>query len=239
MNPIISISEQIIKELKFASDKEKALFFPRFFKTGKGEYGEGDMFLGVTVPELRKITKKYWKEADIKDLEILIASPYHEVRLVSLFILVNKFEKSKTELEKKQWVDFYLSNRKHVNNWDLVDSSAPKILGEWLYDKDRNLLYDFANSHNLWDQRIAIMSTFYFIRKMDFEDTLKLSEILLSHKHDLIHKAVGWMLREVGNRDYQTEYDFLKKHYKKMPRTMLRYAIEKFDPEVKKMFMAK
>ncbi|WP_373520032.1 DNA alkylation repair protein [Aquiflexum sp.] len=239
MNSKINISEQIISELKLASDKEKILFFTRFFKTGKGEYGEGDQFLGVKVPAQRKIAKKYWKETGKKDLETLIASPYHEVRLTAIFILVLNYEKSKTDFEKKQCVDFYLSNRKSVNNWDLVDSSAHLILGSWLFDKNRTLLYDLANSFNLWDQRIAIISTFYFIRKNDFNETLKISEILLSHKHDLIHKAVGWMLREVGNRDYETEYDFLKKHYKKMPRTMLRYAIEKFDLKVREMFMAK
>ncbi len=239
MNAIVNISDQIISELKLVSDKDKALFFTRFFKTGKGEYGEGDQFLGVNVPDLRRISKKYWKEIEQKDLEILIASTYHEVRLASLYILISKFEKAPSDHEKKQWVDFYLSNRKYVNNWDLVDSSAPKILGSWLYDKDRSLLYDLANSGNLWDQRIAIISTFYFIRKNDFEDTLKISEILLSHNHDLIHKAVGWMLREVGNRDYETEFDFLEKHHKKMPRTMLRYAIEKFESGVRQMFLAK
>lgn len=233
------VSEQLFNDLSLLSNPEKALFLPKFFKTGKGEYGEGDQFLGVTVPDQRKIAKKYWKEIEGKELGVLITSPFHEVRLTTLFMLVNKFEKSKTPLEKKQWVDFYLKNKQYVNNWDLVDSSAHLIMGSWLFDKDRTILYELANSGNLWDQRIAIMSTFYFIRKKDFEDTLKLSEILLSHKHDLIHKAVGWMLREVGNRDYQTEYDFLEKHYKVMPRTMLRYAIEKFKPEVKEMFMAK
>jgi 3-methyladenine DNA glycosylase AlkD len=233
------VSEQLFNDLSLLSNPEKALFLPKFFKTGKGEYGEGDQFLGVTVPDQRKIAKKYWKEIEGKELGVLITSPFHEVRLTTLFMLVSKFEKSKTPLEKKQWVDFYLKNKQYVNNWDLVDSSAHLIMGSWLFDKDRTILYDLANSGNLWDQRIAIMSTFYFIRKKDFEDTLKLSEILLFQKHDLIHKAVGWMLREVGNRDYQTEYDFLEKHYKVMPRTMLRYAIEKFKPEVKEMFMAK
>lgn len=233
------IPNNIIIELRTFANPEKALFFPKFFKTGRGEYGEGDQFLGVKVPDQRKIAEKYWKLTGHKDLEVLISSPYHEVRLTCLFILVRKYEKSKTDFEKKQWVDFYLSNREYVNNWDLVDSSAHLILGSWLFDKDRALLYDLANSDNLWDQRIAIISTFYFIRKKEFEDTLKLSEILLSHKHDLIHKAVGWMLREVGNRDYETEYDFLKRYHKMMPRTMLRYAIEKFDPKVREMFMAK
>ena len=239
MPPENSLSEQIISDLKSHSDKEKALFLPRFFKTGKGEYGEGDQFLGVTVPDQRKIAKKYWKDMEGRGLEVLITSPFHEVRLTTLFMLVRKYEKSKTPIEKKQWVDFYLKNKQYVNNWDLVDSSAHLILGAWLFDKDRSLLYNLAESGKLWDQRIAIISTYYFIRKRDFEDTLKIAEILLNHPHDLIHKAVGWMLREVGNRDYDTEFDFLEKHYKNMPRTMLRYAIEKFDPKVREMFLAK
>jgi 3-methyladenine DNA glycosylase AlkD len=239
MNPENNLPEKIISELKSLSDKEKALLLPYFFKTGKGEYGEGDQFLGIQVPQQRKIAKKFLPAIDEKDLMILIASPYHEVRLTALFMLVSKYEKSKTPIEKKQWMDFYLKNKQYVNNWDLVDSSAHLILGSWLFDKDRSLLYNLAKSGKLWDQRIAIISTYYFIRKKDFEDTLKIAEILLNHPHDLIHKAVGWMLREVGNRDYQTEYDFLKKHYKIMPRTMLRYAIEKFDPQVREMFLAK
>jgi 3-methyladenine DNA glycosylase AlkD len=239
MNPENNLPEKIISELKSVSDKEKALFLPRFFKTGKGEYGEGDRFLGIQVPQQRIIAKKFLPAIDEKDLKILIASQYHEVRLTALFMLVSKYEKSKTPIEKKQWMDFYLKNKQFVNNWDLVDSSAHLILGSWLFDKDRSLLYNLAKSGKLWDQRIAIISTYYFIRKKDFEDTLKIAEILLNHPHDLIHKAVGWMLREVGNRDYQTEYDFLKKHYKIMPRTMLRYAIEKFDPQVREMFLAK
>ena len=239
MNPENNLPEKIISELKSVSDKEKALFLPHFFKTGKGEYGEGDQFLGIQVPQQRKIAKKFLPAIDEKDLKTLIASPFHEVRLTALFILVGKFEKSKSTEEKRFWVDFYLNNRSFVNNWDLVDSSAHQILGSWLYDKDRTPLYELANSNNLWDQRIAIISTYYFIRKNDFEDTLKIAEILLFHPHDLIHKAVGWMLREVGKRDYETEYGFLEKHYKKMPRTMLRYAIEKFEPRVREMFLAK
>lgn len=235
----MKIRDQIEDALRQKAIPEKAAFFPRFFKTGKGEYGEGDQFLGVTVPEQRRIAIEYWKAVTIDELGELIQSPYHEVRLTSIFILVAKFQKAKKQDEKKIWADFYLKHRSWVNNWDLVDSSAHLILGDYLLDKDRSLLFDLAKSGILWDQRIAIMSTFYFIRKKDFSDTLKVAEILLHHPHDLIHKAVGWMIREVGNRDFETANQFLLKHYQTMPRTMLRYAIEKFDPETKEFFMKK
>jgi 3-methyladenine DNA glycosylase AlkD len=234
-----NITEQVFKDLDLMSNPEKVLFLPKFFKTGKGEYGEGDQFLGIKVPDQRKVAKKYWKDIEAKDLGVLITSPFHEVRLTAIFMLVSKFEKATSHEEKKEWVDFYLDNRNHVNNWDLVDSSAHLILGAWLFDKDKSLLYDLAKSGKLWEQRIAMISTYYFIRKRDFGDTLKIAEILLNHPHDLIHKAVGWMIREVGNRDYQTAFGFLETHYKKMPRTMLRYAIEKFDPKVREMLLAK
>jgi 3-methyladenine DNA glycosylase AlkD len=235
----MKIRDQIEDALRQKAIPEKAAFFPRFFKTGKGEYGEGDQFLGVTVPEQRRIAKEYCKAVTMDELAKLIQSPYHEVRLTSIFILVAKFQKAKKQDEKKIWADFYLKHRSWVNNWDLVDSSAHLILGDYLLDKDRSLLFDLAKSGILWDQRIAIMSTFYFIRKKDFSDTLKVAEILLHHPHDLIHKAVGWMIREVGNRDFETANQFLLKHYQTMPRTMLRYAIEKFDPETKEFFMKK
>jgi 3-methyladenine DNA glycosylase AlkD len=231
--------DPIIDELRKRAIPEKAAFFPRFFKTGEGEYGEGDQFMGVTVPEQRKIAKEHWKSVTIDELGALIQSPYHEVRLTSIFMLVSKFQKAKNQEEKKIWVDFYLKNRSWVNNWDLVDSSAHLILGDYLFDKDRSILYDLAKSDILWDQRIAIMSTFCFIRKKDFSDTLKIAEILLHHPHDLIHKAVGWMIREVGNRDFEIANQFLLKHYQTMPRTMLRYSIEKFGPEEKAFFMKK
>jgi 3-methyladenine DNA glycosylase AlkD len=231
--------EQIMEELKQRAIPEKATFFPRFFKTGKGEYGEGDQFLGVIVPDQRKIAKKYWKALTVQELQSLIQSPYHEVRLTSIFILVIKYQKAIEEADKESWVDFYLRNRSWVNNWDLVDSSAHLILGDFLFFKDRKILFDLAKSGKLWDQRIAIMSTFGFIKRNDFVDTLKIAEILLHHPHDLIHKAVGWMIREVGNRDYETAHQFLVQHYKTMPRTMLRYAIEKFKPEAKGFFMKK
>lgn len=232
-----SSSVDLIKSLRELADPKKAAFFPKFFKTGPGEYGEGDKFLGVTVPNQRKVANSYWRNIDEKELKILLSSEYHEVRLTGLFILVSKFQKAKGIDEKSKWVDFYLQNRQAVNNWDLVDSSAHLILGAWLWDKDRSLLYSFAASGNLWDQRISILSTFFFIRNNDFGETLKISEILLDHPHDLIHKAVGWMLREIGKRDYELEFQFLRQHYSNMPRTMLRYAIEKFEPETRELFL--
>lgn len=227
----MKIIENIIIDLESASIPEKAVFFTRFFKLGKGEYGEGDLFLGVNVPIQRKISKKYWKEIHEDELQALIHSPYHEVRLTSIFMLVLKFEKSKSSPEKEKWLNFYLKNKAGVNNWDLVDISAFQILGAWLYDKNRSLLFDLAKSANLWDQRISIMSTFYFIKRNDFQTTLQLAELLLNHPHDLIHKAVGWMLREIGNREIDITREFILKHINKMPRTMLRYAIEKFEEE--------
>lgn len=235
----MKIKDQIEEALRQKSIPEKAAILSGFFKTGKGEYGEGDRFLGVTVPEQRIIAKKYWKDLPDQELDIMIKSPFHEVRLTSILILVLKYQKATGKAEKKSWVDFYLKNRSWVNNWDLVDSSAHLILGDYLFDKDRNILYDLAKSGILWDQRIGIMSTFYFIRKKDFTDTLKIAEILLHHPHDLIHKAVGWMIREVGNRDFETANQFLLKYYQSMPRTMLRYAIEKFDVDAKAFFMKK
>lgn len=235
----MKIKDQIEEALRQKSIPEKAAILSGFFKTGKGEYGEGDRFLGVTVPEQRIIAKKYWKDLPDQELDIMIKSPFHEVRLTSILILVLKYQKATGKAEKKSWVDFYLKNRSWVNNWDLVDSSAHLILGDYLFDKDRSILYDLAKSDILWDQRIAIMSTFCFIRKKDFSDTLKIAEILVHHPHDLIHKAVGWMIREVGKRDFETANQFLFKHYQSMPRTMLRYAIEKFDVDAKAFFMKK
>lgn len=229
--------QKIKDELKNHSDKEKASFLPGFFKAVLGGYGEGDIFLGVRVPDQRKIAKKYYKNITQKELEALMQDPHHECRLTALIMLVNKFQKSKKEEERKKIVDLYLNNINCVNNWDLVDSSADKILGEYLFDKEKDILYFFAKSGNLWKQRVAIISTLYFIKNRKYDDTLKLAETLLQHEHDLIHKAVGWMLREVGKKDFNTELKFLKKHYRKMPRTMLRYAIEKFEPDLRKRFL--
>lgn len=231
------VTDLIKQSLFSCADPEKAQVLQRFFQTFPGGYGEGDRFLGVKVPDQRTVSKKYYREATLSDLGELLESDIHEQRLTALFILVLKFEKADAETEKELIVDFYLKRLDRVNSWDLVDSSAPKILGPWLYHKDRSMLYDLARTNHLWRQRIAIMATFYFLKQNDFEDTLRIAEILLAHRHDLIHKAVGWMLREIGNRDRKKEEAFLKKHYKKMPRTMLRYAIEKFEPEVRARYL--
>jgi len=223
--------KEIQKKLQELGNKEKAKKHQRFFKTGPGEYGEGDVFIGVTVPELRKLAKEY-KTIGPNEINQLLQSPIHEERLFSLFLLIHRYSKG-DEPEKKRIYELYLKNTKFINNWDLVDSSAGQIVGAFLFDKSKKPLYDLVKSDNLWERRISIISTFYFIKRNQFSDTLKISKILLSDKEDLIHKAVGWMLREVGKRDISVEENFLKKHYKNMPRTMLRYAIEKF-PESKR-----
>jgi len=206
-----------------------------FFKTGKGDYGEGDIFVGLKVPTQRKLAREF-NYLKLSDLKILLGSKVHEERLISLFILVDKYEKG-DDRDKDQIFSFYLKNIKRINNWDLVDLSAPKIIGKHLLKKDRSLLYKFALSKNLWERRVSILSTFEFVRNNDFETTLKIAETLLTDKHDLIHKAVGWMLREVGKRDLTIEENFLKLHYKKMPRTMLRYSIEKFPESKRKKYL--
>jgi 3-methyladenine DNA glycosylase AlkD len=232
------MSENIIKkELHALKDPEKAEILSRFFKTGKGQYGEGDIFLGIKMPKQRIIAKKYI-DTDLDEIQKLLTSPVHEHRMVALLILTYKYPKS-TEKEKKKIVEFYLSNTKYINNWDLVDVTTPKIVGEYLLYKpnERKILYNFAKSANLWKRRIAILSTFTFIRNRDFKDAFKISEILVNDKHDLIHKAVGWMLREIGKKDLAAEENFLQKHYRKMPRTMLLYAIERFPEEKRKHYM--
>jgi 3-methyladenine DNA glycosylase AlkD len=230
----VSLSK-IRKEISKQKNPAQELILQRFFKTGKGEYGEGDVFYGIKVPVQRTIAVRF-KELVLGDLKILISSKVHEERLIAAFILVGQFKKA-DDKKRKIIFDFYLKNRKGINNWDLVDLSAPKIVGEFLMDKEKDLLYKFAHSKDLWEKRIAIISTQTFIRQHWFEDTLKISEILLQDEHDLIHKAVGWMLREIGNRDIATEEEFLKKHYKTMPRTMLRYAIEKFPEKKRKAYL--
>lgn len=225
-------------QLEKVSTLDKREFFPRFFKTGKGEYGEGDKFIGVMVPHIRKIAKEN-KELVLKELTLLLNNEYHECRMCALFILIEKYKKA-NEDTKKQFVDFYLSHSHRINNWDLVDLSAKDILGEYLVDKkDRKILYQLAKSKLLWDQRIAIIATHAFIKKNDFTDIITLSEELLSHKHDLMHKAIGWMLREMGKRDKEILIQFLDTHYKNMPRTMLRYSLEKLTPEEKAYYMKK
>lgn len=219
--------QELHKELKKFVDPQKKAFFPRFFKTAPGQYGEGDQFLGVTVPHLRKLAKIY-PQLPFSQIKKLLDSPFHEERLLALFILVAQFQKG-DEKRQEEIVKFYLKNLKAVNNWDLVDSSAHKILGPYLFNRDKKQLYTWANSKNLWLRRIAIMTTFHFIAQGEFDHTFKITKILLQDKEDLIHKACGWMLREVGKRDRSLEEKFLDQHYKQMPRTMLRYAIEKLS----------
>lgn len=237
---IISVIDRLRKDLNKLKNPEKAKILSRFFKTGRGEYGEGDIFLGITVPDQRKVVKKY-ANLSFRETQQLLSSKIHEYRLVALLILVEQYKKASVE-KKKDFFDFYLKNTKNINNWDLVDLSAPSIVGEYLLNQGNDkahLLYKLAKSENLWERRIAIISTYAFIRKNIYQDTLKISEILLSDKHDLIHKAVGWMLREIGKRNLDTELEFLNKHYKNMPRTMLRYAIEKLDSNKKIFYMRK
>lgn len=227
----------IKNELLAYGNPEKAEHSAYFFKTGKGQYGEGDQFIGCTVPEVREVAKKH-RAASAQTLAVLLSDPFHECRFCALIILTEQFRKA-DEKTQATLVDFYLSNTHRVNNWDLVDVSAYNLLGEWLKNKDHTLLYKLAQSKNLWEQRIAIVSTMAFIRQNEFTDTLQLSEIFLSHSHDLMHKACGWMLREVGKHDEKTLTGFLDKHFANMPRTMLRYAIEKLSPEQRAFYMQK
>ena len=226
------MTNKIYNALVDRSNEEKKIVLPRFFKTGKGQYGEGDKFLGVTVPNIREVAKEY-KDVSIDILKELIHSPWHEMRMCALIILVNNSKKSVT----KETFDFYLSQTNHINNWDLVDLSAPQIVGQYLLNKNRDILYKLAESELLWDNRIAIVSTLTFIRNNDLDDTYKLSLKMMNHKHDLMHKAIGWMLREAGKRDTKRLYDFVMEHKSVMPRTMLRYSIEKFDKETRLKLM--
>ena len=228
---------KIKSDLKILSNPEKAKILSRFFKTGKGEYGEGDVFLGITVPDQRKTAKKY-ADIHLQDLKKLLSSNIHEHRLTALLILVIKFQKADVS-GKNELFDFYLENIRYINNWDLVDLSADKIIGAYLLDKDTSFLLTLSQSENLWERRIAIMATFHFIKQNRFRETLKISRMLLNDSHDLIHKAVGWMLREIGKRDQERVEAFLIKYYRQMPRTMLRYAVERFDDEKRKFYLNK
>ncbi len=221
--------------LRSLADPDRAEHSQRFFKTGKGEYGEGDRFLGIRVPLLRKEAKRH-RDISLGETERLLKSPFHEERLCALFLLVDKFGRG-SEDERKAIYSLYLRNTHVINNWDLVDSSAQYIVGGYLEDKDKQQLYVLADSENLWERRIAVLATFHFIKKDRFHETLALAELLMNDQEDLIHKAVGWMLREIGNRDAAAEKGFLKKQYKRMPRTMLRYAIEKFPEAERKSYL--
>ena len=226
---------EISRELRIFAEPKRAEVHQRFFKTGKGEYGEGDKFLGIRVPHIRKLVRKF-RGLSLADTEKLLHSLWHEERLFALLILVDSFGRSSDELGENIY-NLYMGSTGWINNWDLVDLSAPHIPGGWLYSKDRKPLYEFAESDDLWKKRIAVISTQHFIRKNDFKDTLLLSRKLLKDDHDLIHKAVGWMLREVGKKDLEIEEKFLRKHYMNMPRTMLRYAIEKFPEEKRQKYL--
>jgi 3-methyladenine DNA glycosylase AlkD len=228
---------QIRLDLRSHATPERATSNEWFFKTGPGEYGEGDVFLGLTVPDTRKVSKKY-VAAPFTVIEQLLDSKYHEERLCGLLILVEQTKKADEKTLRRIYT-FYIKHRKRVNNWDLVDLSAHKIVGRYLheYTQPRDVLYKYAHSKDLWEKRIAVLATFWFISKNDFKDSLAIAEILLHDTHDLIHKAVGWMLREVGRKDIKAEEEFLQKHYKTMPRTMLRYAIEKFPEEKRQHYL--
>lgn len=231
MNALKTLQQKIRSEANPAY-AEHAL---RFFKTGPGQYGEGDRFLGIRVPVLRKISRQF-KRISLTDTTALLKSEYHEERLVALLILVSKYAAG-DQITQSRIVKIYLSHTQYINNWDLVDLSAHKIIGPYLENRDRNILSKLAQSQSLWERRIAILSTFHFIYQNDFLETLKISELLLTDTHDLIHKAVGWMLREVGKRDQEIEERFLQNHYRIMPRTMLRYAIEKFPEPLRQRYL--
>lgn len=230
----------IKRELQEIGDKERAQHSVRFFKCGKGEYGEGDVFIGATVPSQRAVAKKFVK-IPIEEAFELLKSPIHEHRLTALFIIVDQYKKGDEQAKKHIYEKYLASIKKCVNNWDLVDSSAHKIVGEYVlrYPEKRASLYKLACSKSLWERRVAVISTFTLIRANQFVENLKIAEMLVNDDHDLMHKAVGWMLREVGNRDLDAEKKFLNKYYKQMPRTMLRYAIEKFEANDKAFYMKK
>lgn len=229
--------QSLTRELENHANPQKGKILSGFFKTGKGEYAEGDLFLGLTVPQQRTIIKKYL-HLPLSDLQKLLNSKIHEHRFCALAILVSQFQKV-TPNSKEAIFNFYLKNTQNINNWDLVDCSAPKIVGEYLLNRDKSILYKLAGSKNLWDRRIAILSTSTFINKNQFTDTIKIAEILLKDKHDLIHKAVGWMLREVGKKDQKLLEEFLQFNCQKMPRVMLCYALEKFSQEKRRLYLNK
>ena len=235
----MTLHNQILEALQFLSSPEKKEFLPYFFKTGKGEYAEGDQFIGVVVPDSRKLVKEYWQKAELSDVQEILKSEFHEMRLVALLILVNKFEKSKDKNEQKKLVDFYLKNTKYINNWDLVDLSCYKLLGRYCFENQKDdILRELSNSDNMWEKRIAIVATMHHIKKgKSFDLTQELVLNNLNHPHDLMHKANGWLLREIGNKDEEVLLDFLKIHYQNMPRTTLRYAIEKLDEDLRQDFL--
>ncbi len=232
----------ILKDIYSHRNKDKGKILSRFFKTGKGQYGEGDVFWGLTVPVSRQIAEKY-KDISISEVQSLLKNKVHEVRLIGILVLVHRYKNS-VDKEKNKILNFYLKNTKYINNWDLVDLSAPNIVGDFLFNfRPKSglgeVLLKLAKSKNLWEQRIAIVATYTFIRKSDFEPTFKIAKMFLDHKHDLIHKAAGWMLREIGKRDVKKLRKFLDENKFKMPRTMLRYAIERFPENLRLKYLKK
>lgn len=227
--------EEILKEIKSFANEENAMHMQRFFKTGKGQYGEGDLFLGINVPTVRSVATKYYKDIFQEELQELLVNPYHEIRFLALMLMVFIYEKTDN---KHEILKLYLKNVNYINNWDLVDLSAPKIVGHYSHEnKDKKIIYKLADSSHLWSERISVVSQYYSIKRNEFSLILELSEKFLSHKHDLMHKSVGWMLREMGKVDIAPLYAFLDEHHKVMPRTMLRYSIEKLTPEKRKHYM--
>jgi len=241
--------KKIVQELDKLKNPKHAKALQRYFKTGKGEYGEGDIFLGLRMAQNRGVAKKYLKETKLTDVQKLLNSKIHEHRMVALLILVEKYKKLSQQIVRdssprlrsaqNDIFSFYLKNTENINNWDLVDLSAPNIVGQFLLDKDRKILYKLAKSDNLWERRIAVLACFAFIGQKDFRDAIKISKILLKDKHDLIHKAVGWMLREIGKQDEKVLINFLNKYSCQMPRTMLRYSIERLPEKKRKYYLKK
>ncbi|MES2436890.1 MAG: DNA alkylation repair protein [Patescibacteria group bacterium] len=234
-------AELVIKELKKVSNKTKAGFLQKYFKTGVGEYGEGDIFIGVTVPVMRSVARVH-KDIELPEVLKLLSSEIHEHRFVALEILVFKYEqatKLKNSAQQKKIFNFYIKNKKYINNWDLVDTSVEYIVGVYLEHLDKDILYTLAKSKRIWDRRIAVIATFAYIKKGEFKESLKIIEMLMQDTHDLIHKACGWMLREIGKRFKETEVAFLAQHYKTMPRTMLRYSIEHFSRDERDFYLHK
>lgn len=230
--------DDIKQALEILSIPEKAEFFPKFFKTGKGEYGEGDVFIGVTVPDQRSVAKEFYDKISLEELIELLSSKIHEHRLTALLILVHQFEKTKDKIKQKEIIDFYLKHTKHINNWDLVDTSCYKILGRYCFEnQDSKILEKLSDSKNMWEMRMAIVGTMHHIKKGQFELTKNFALKNLKHPHDLMHKANGWLLREMGKMNEKELLDFLNLHYKEMPRTCLRYAIEKLEEEVRKNYL--
>ena len=225
---------EVLKTMLALKDDGQKTVLQRFFKTGKGQYGEGDVFLGIKVPQTRAVAKRFWKDCPADDLHRLLQSAYHEVRLVALLMLALQY---KHDRSNASYADFYLAHTSRINNWDLVDLSCYDILGDWLLHNDRTVLYTLARSANFWEQRISIVSCMAFVRNGQFDDCLAISDMLLHHPHDLIQKAVGWLLREVGKRNEEALTAFLAPRYRTMPRTMLRYAIEKYPENVRKQFL--